>query len=70
MPRVPRQPCALVRVIGTSLLQKDTFISFIVVKGLYGDKGDSNYHIYPLVELPVSDCFQINMLGYKESDGA
>jgi hypothetical protein len=34
--------------LGTILLQKDTFSSFILVKGLHGDKGDSNYHIYLL----------------------
>jgi len=34
--------------LGINLLQKDTFSSFIVVKGLHGDKGDSNYHLYLL----------------------
>ena len=34
--------------LGINLLQKDTFSSFIVVKGLHGDKGDSNYHIFLL----------------------
>jgi len=34
--------------LGTILLQKDTLSSFIVVKGLHGDKGDSNYHTYLL----------------------
>ncbi len=34
--------------LGTILLQKDTFTSFILVKGLHGDKGNSNYPIYHL----------------------